>query len=300
MNEDFRYIASIARHGSISKAARAEHISQPALSQRLKRLESQLGTELFDRRSVPLKPTPSGEVFIDYALRALAAEDTMRRDVYSAAHKRRARLRVGVSMARADALLAEPIVSYYETHRGCTLELCEMSSLKHMHDLFLGDDIDCAVLTPISPDPSAYYVEVLCRERLVAVTSSELRAPQFENASSGHVSLRQLEGIPFVLPTCGSYFDPLISRMIDVFGVRLDIVVRDCSAELALSLVGDGLGVALVPSTWVHGRNGLSVYEVDDVRAGNVLRYIRPHDCDVSDEEALFMDILRDWIGNNG
>ena len=45
VNDDFRYMAAIAEHGSISQAARAMHISQPGLSQRLKRLEQQLGTE---------------------------------------------------------------------------------------------------------------------------------------------------------------------------------------------------------------------------------------------------------------
>ena len=298
MNEDFKYIAAIAEQGSISKAARKLHISQPGLSQRLKRLEAQLGTELFDRESLPLKPTASGEVFIDYARRAIAAEDSMRRDVYSVAQQGRRRLRIGVSMARANALLAEPIVSYYETHRGCTLELCEMSSLKQMHDLFLGDKIDFAVLTPISPDPTAYRIEVLCRERLLAVVSSQMHAPQFEDAKAGRISLRQLEGIPFVLPTCGSYFDPLISRMIDVFGVQLDIVVRDCSSELALSMVHDGLGVALVPSTWLLGRQGLRAFELDGIQAGNILRYVRRYDRPVSDEETLFMDILRDWIAS--
>ena len=298
MNEDFRYIAAIAEHGSISKAARAVHISQPGLSQRLKRLEAQLGTELFDRESSPLKPTPSGEVFIEYAQRALAAEDSMRRDVFNAARKERQRLRIGVSMARANALLADPIISYYETHRGCTLELREMSSLKQMHNLFVGDEIDFAVLTPISPDPTTYHTEALCRESLLVVVSDEMHIPQFDQAASGRVSLRQLEGVPFVLPTCGSYFDPLISRMIDVFGVQLDIVVRDCSAELALQMVSDGLGIALAPSTWLMERKGLRSFELDGIRAGNVLRYVRRFDRAISEEESLFMEILRDWLSS--
>jgi len=300
LNEDFRYITAIAEHGSISKAARAAHVSQPALSQRLKRLETQLGTELFTRGTSPLRPTASGEVFLDYARKAIAAEDSMRRDVFSVAHQGRRSLRIGVSMARANAFLPEPIVSFYETHQGCTLELRELSSLKQMHDLFITDKIDFAVLTPISPDPNAYYTEVLCHERLMAVVSSQLRVPQLENALLEKVSLRQLEGIPFVLPTCGNYFDPLISRMIDVFGVQLDIVVRDCSAEMALAMVRDGLGVALAPSTWLTGQQDLRAFELDGIEAGNVLRYVRRHDRNPSQEEQLFISILRDWLMRPG
>ncbi|MBQ2681697.1 MAG: LysR family transcriptional regulator, partial [Eggerthellaceae bacterium] len=104
MNEDFRYMAAIAEHGSISKAARVMHISQPALSQRLKRIESRMGTELFDRSATPLRPTASGEVFMRYALRAIAAEDAMLREVSSIACEQKRRLRIGIAMARANAL----------------------------------------------------------------------------------------------------------------------------------------------------------------------------------------------------
>ena len=295
MNDDFRYIAAIAEHGSISQAARAMHISQPGLSQRLKRLETQLGTELFDRTTSPMHPTSTGEVYIKYALKAIAAEDDMRREVYSTMRRHRQRLRIGTSMARANALLAGPIVSFYEEQKGCTVELREMGTFDQMHKMFLGDEIDFAVLTPISPDPTAYTMEVLCHERLLAVIAKQLYAPMFEHALD-RVFLRQLEGIPFILPTCGRYFDPLISRLIDASNVRLDIVVRDCSAELALALVQDGLGVSIAPSTWVLGHENLQTFELADVEAGNVLRYICRKNHSPSQEELLFMSILRDWL----
>ena len=79
MNDDFKYIAAIAEHRSISKAAHAMHISQPALSQRLKRLETKLGTELFERTTASLRPTATGEIVVRYARRAVAAENSMRR-----------------------------------------------------------------------------------------------------------------------------------------------------------------------------------------------------------------------------
>ena len=293
MNEEFRYVASIAEHGSISKAARELHISQPGLSQRLKRLEARMGCELFDREASPLRPTASGEVFIRYAHRAIAAEDSMRREVSRAAGSRKQVLRIGVSTARAESVLPEVIVSFYESHCGCTVELRELGTLDQLHSLFTGDEIDFAVLTPIMPDPSFYDIELLCRERLVVVSSEHLHAPQLRGAK--HVGLRQLEGLPLVLPTCGSYYDPLISRFIDVSGVQLDVVVRDCSISLALGLASGGLGAAVVPSTSLGGWTGLRSYELDAV-AGNALRYIRRHDRLITEEEALFLRLLRDRL----
>lgn len=296
MNEEFRYIAAIAEHGSISKAALAEHISQPGLSQRLRRLEAKLGTELFDRSTTPLRPTPTGEIVVRYAQRAIAAENNMRREVYSMLNQQRRRLRIGIAMPRANALLAEPIVEFYESYHSCTVELRQMVTLDQMHDFFLRDEIDFALFTPIAPDPKLYKLEVLCRERLVVVASKEMQAPQIPSANVRRISIRQLEGIPFVLPACGIYFDPIISHLIDDSHVQLDVVMRDCEAELALSLVEGGLGVAIVPSTYIIGRKGLRQFDLADIDAGNVLRYIRRSDKPLSQEEGRFIRIVRAFL----
>ncbi len=292
-------MAAIAEHGSISKAARVMHISQPALSQRLKRIESRMGTELFDRSATPLRPTASGEVFMRYALRAIAAEDAMLREVSSIACEQKRRLRIGIAMARANALLSEPIVEFYESYHNCSIELRDLNTLEQLHEHFLGNQVDFALFTPIAPDPKMYDLEVICRERLVVAVASDLEAPQFTQARGGRVSIRQLEGMPFVLPSCGSYFDPIINHLIDSSNIQLDIVVRDCAAPLAISLVEDGLGVLIAPSTFLIGRRSLKSYELSDVDAGNVLRYIRLHDRPASLEEQRFVRIVREWLSRN-
>lgn len=298
MNEDYRYISAIAEHGSISKAARAMHVSQPALSQRLKRIESQMGVALFDRASFPLRPTASGEVFVRYAQRAIAAEDTMRREVSRVAREQKRQLRIGIAMARANALLAEPISEFYQRFHGCSIELRNMMTLEQLHEHFLSDQIDFALFTPIAPDPAMYDLEVLCRERLVVAAAADLNAPQFALVRNGSISIRQLEGIPFILPSCGVYFDPIISHLIDALGVRLEIIARDCEAPLAMALVQDGLGAMIAPSTFLVGHPMLKSFEISDIDAGNVLRYIRRHDRPVSLEEHRFMDIVRTWIAS--
>ena len=272
------------------------HISQPALSQRLKRLEAKLGTELFERTTASLRPTPAGEVVVKYAQLAVVAENSMRREVYSMLNHQRRRLRIGIAMARANALLAQPIVEFYESFHDCTVELRQVATLEQLHELFLRGEIDFALFTPIAPDPEFYDLEVLCRERLVVVASANLDAPQLRQSAGDSISIRQLEGVPFVLPTCGVYFDPIISHLIDDSRAQLDIVMRDCEAELALSLVEDGLGVAIVPSTYIIGRPSLQTFELSDIDAGNVLRYIRRHDTLCPIEEERFMNIVRSWL----
>ena len=58
---DLQYLVAVAEHLSVSKAAEACAITQPALSERLKRMESVLGVELFERNKRSLRVTPVGE-----------------------------------------------------------------------------------------------------------------------------------------------------------------------------------------------------------------------------------------------
>lgn len=61
-----RYFREIARIGSISATARELHISQPALSQTLKRLEQEVGVPLFDRTGKGLELNVYGEIFLKH------------------------------------------------------------------------------------------------------------------------------------------------------------------------------------------------------------------------------------------
>lgn len=298
MLEDQQYVVAIAQYGSISKAARAVHMSQPGLSQRLKKLEQELGCELFDRTSSKLTLTSAGEVYLRYALRAIASEETMRRDVYEVANLKRQRLRVAVSMPRANSLLAQPVMSFYESHQGCTLEFVELEDLDVLHNLFLTEAVDFALLAPVTLDTSTYYVESLMKERPVLAASRNLNAPQLLRAKkTKRVRLAELEGLPFVLPTCSRYLDPLIERYVDSSGARLDIAVRGCSTDMAVDLVRSGLGVAIVPSTSLICKKDVVAYELEDMVVEIDLNYIRHHYRDVYDEERLFIDIFKEWLG---
>lgn len=63
----YEYFIEIARESSLSRAAENLYISQPALSQRLKQLEDEIGTPLFDRSGNKLSLTKAGVIFLNGA-----------------------------------------------------------------------------------------------------------------------------------------------------------------------------------------------------------------------------------------
>ena len=63
---DMEYVMAVHEEQSFSGAARKHFISQPVLSRVVRKVERNLGVTLFDRSSIPLKPTPQGQKVLEY------------------------------------------------------------------------------------------------------------------------------------------------------------------------------------------------------------------------------------------
>ena len=108
--EQLRQLDAIAREGTISAAARVLHISQPALSRSLGRLETELGLRLFDRAGRRLVLNDAGRVALEHARQLLRDEQAMRGALEDLVRRTRA-LRVGTvapaPLWRLTALMTE-------------------------------------------------------------------------------------------------------------------------------------------------------------------------------------------------
>src|SRR5260370_25020555 len=80
-----RYFCAVVRHGTCTRASKAEHIAQPSLSQQILKLEAELGARLFDLLPRSAKLTVFGKAFLPKAeriLRDLEEARTQLRDMY--------------------------------------------------------------------------------------------------------------------------------------------------------------------------------------------------------------------------
>ena len=75
------YAEAVARHRHFTRAAEELHVAQSALSHQIRRLEAELGTELFERTSRRVVPTEAGEAVAARARRVLAEVDGVREEL---------------------------------------------------------------------------------------------------------------------------------------------------------------------------------------------------------------------------
>jgi LysR family hydrogen peroxide-inducible transcriptional activator len=107
-----RYVVAVARTANFSRAAALCHVSQPSLSQQIKKLEDELGERLFDRMKRAVKLTSQGETFLHRALRILEEVDAAKREASDAQHLLRGALTIGVLPTIAPYLLPKVMAQF--------------------------------------------------------------------------------------------------------------------------------------------------------------------------------------------
>lgn len=237
-----RYFVAVAEELHFSRAAARLHISQPPLSQQIRRLEKDLDVRLFHRTNRVVKLTEAGAVLLREAQSHLLALDRTRLLVQRAGRGETARLGVGFAFSAAYTILPAVIQAFRERYPEVELSLQEMQTANQLEALFL-DEIQIGILRrPVSD--TAVATETLHTEPLVvALPASHSLARRPE------LSLRDLAHCPFIMARQNQVgffywtkklcreagFEPRVSReVIDMRNV--------------VELVSVGVGVALVPA----------------------------------------------------
>lgn len=168
--KQLRYLEALARHGHFGRAAEACAISQPALSQQIKALEEELGTELFERDRRQVRLTSFGEEIAQRARDILRSLDELEGYARAARSGLVARLRIGVIPTVAPYLLPGLIGDLTRLHGGLDLHVRETLTPRLVQELNEGR-LDMAIVALPVSEPSLTEV-ALFTESFVLVRPS--------------------------------------------------------------------------------------------------------------------------------
>lgn len=142
---NYEYFIAIVQCGSLTKAAEKLFVSQPSLSQYLKRLEHNLGVELFDHGSSPLRLTFTGERYYRHVLQLQRMEKELLKEFQDIKSEVSGRLRLGIALWRGACLLPDVFPYFHQKYPDIELELFEGRS-NQLEAALLNDNIDLAVM----------------------------------------------------------------------------------------------------------------------------------------------------------
>ena len=109
-----QYVCEIAKRGSMSRAAAQFYISQPALSEQIKALETELGCILFRRTAHGTELTGAGEQFCRYAEPVVKAWQRLRQNSAELKNLQYRSIRIGFGVRARSNSLFEPVVSFFD------------------------------------------------------------------------------------------------------------------------------------------------------------------------------------------
>src|SRR4030088_3438435 len=126
--QQLRYFVSVAETGKFTAAARDLHVAQPSVSKQVRKLESELGAALLERRRTGVALTDAGAILLPWAKRVLADLDGARSEVAGLATLERGRLSVGATPSLSTVLLPRVLAAFHSEHPGITLTMAEAGS----------------------------------------------------------------------------------------------------------------------------------------------------------------------------
>lgn len=299
MDDDARRMVTIAEAGSISEAARRLHVSQPALSNWLKKLESHVGTQLFDRGTAPLLPTYAGETYLAWASKAIESHNAMEKDLAAIASNAIRRLRIGTSVPRGSGMLPEVFELFYQRTDGCIAFVYEAGTPDSHNRMLASSEIDCAVLTPVFPESPLFSGEPICDERMIVIAPSAWDIAADDNGGPlPDIRLSSLERLPFVMPPRHLKHHYVVRSIMDAANVKLNVAFHSCSNEMTFEMVKRGQGASIAPNTFVFSQadSRLAFYGLGDIVRPRHLYYNRRTGSAVSHDEHFFIETLKAWI----
>lgn len=231
------------RQGNLSRAAEALHITQPALTARLQGLEGDLGTQLFVRGRRGMQLTDAGRAFLPYAERAIAALDDGASLLAELGRGGTGELVLGAAPAVSTYVLPGLLRRFTQRHPRVRL-IVRTGHSEEILEMALRREIDLGLVRELRhPDiesRSLYEDELV----LVAVGSHALG----DRGSIGVDELAEARLIMF--DRTSSYYD-LTNAFFREAGVAPNGVMELDNIDAAKQMVGQGLGVALLPFTSV-------------------------------------------------
>ena len=161
------YAEAVARHRHFTRAAEELHVAQSALSHQIRRLEAELGTELFERTSRRVVPTEAGEAVARHARRVLAELDGIRGEVDELRGLVRGRVSIGALLPAGEVEVTTLLASFNRAFPAIEVSLRE-GTAADLRELLEADRLDVAFsLIAGDPPPSLELVQ-LSEEEVVA------------------------------------------------------------------------------------------------------------------------------------
>ncbi len=245
-----KVLAAVARHGSVTEAARQLHYSQPSVSHHLSRLEAATGVKLVQRIGRGIRLTPEGLLLAHRAAEIVGRVDAATSELAARAGLRAGRVRLAANASTAATIVPRAATALAERHPGLELSLVEQHPAESLQLLRHGE-IDVALVFRHEGDP----VEEGFRFAHLGGDSLHLVSRQQDDSLVNHHDTAWIGGCA----RCQEELETVCRRE----GFTPRVVSHSDEIVVVQALVAAGAGVALLPGLALQAHRRPDVHAVD-------------------------------------
>jgi DNA-binding transcriptional LysR family regulator len=240
------YFVALARERHFARAASACYVSQPALSEAIRKLEHELKVPLVRRGQKFEGLTPEGERLVLWARRILADHDALKQEVTALQTGLTGELRLGVVPAAATtvALLTDPFCAAHPLVR---VQLETNLRSAEIVERIRRFELDAGMLYPDRQDTAELLVTPLYEEQQVLIAGGELLS-----GKSDTISWSDALELPLCLLTEGMRGRQIIDDALTGQDLAVMPQLETDSVVALFAHVGTGRWASIVPHTWIH------------------------------------------------
>jgi DNA-binding transcriptional LysR family regulator len=239
------YFLAVVDHGGVNRAAQALHIAQPSLSQAIRTLERDLGSDLFHRVGRRVVLTPAGQALIEPARQVARGLATARASVESTAGLQAGRVEIAAMPSQAVEPLSSMIRRFTALYPGLSVAIRAAATAAVVLELVRTGVTELGLLGAPGPVTAAgVKLEPAGTQRFVLIAP-----PDSPFADGSVVRREELRGQRLIVGQHGTGMRQLVDEIL-ADGVEFTAVVESEHREAFLPLVLGGVGLAVLTDSW--------------------------------------------------
>jgi DNA-binding transcriptional LysR family regulator len=283
------HFLAVAEERTFTRAAERVFRTQPALSQSIKKLETELGAPLFMRDNGDVSLTEAGKLLEHYAQRMLKLRDEAARSIAQLQNLEIGTLSIAAHESAALYLLPNAILHFLQLFPDVKVSV-KRARLDEIPRMVLNREIQLGFLKDAPAFQELESIDVHA-DRMALIAS-----PKHRLAERTGVTVTDLDGVPFVVHHLCSSTEEFVLRLFRQNGIQCHVVAELWSFENIKSFVLENVGLAIVPRITVMEelRTG-SLVEIGlpelNFHRGTVMTFRR--DC-ISEAAGRLIEIMRE------
>jgi len=230
---------AVVNNDGFERASQSIHLSQPAVSIRIRELEKQLGVDLFQRSGRRVRLTDAGKIVADYTVRLMIIMSDMNRAIDQLKGFKRGQLRCGATTTIAVHLLPRVLLQLKKLFPNIEIKIM-VEKTAEIEKKITADLLDVGLVSGTMNNPSGFNVRNFLTDEFVLITP-----PKHPLAGHRKVRLKQVAKLPLILREHGSSPRRVIDEGFRSAGIAYQCMMEIETSEAVKKAVAEGIGCSI-------------------------------------------------------